>query len=175
LLLVRPDEEVFFANAATLHKSIRELAIARDPGLRTTILDLEMTNELDVPSAEMLADLFEELEGREVQLIIAGIHAPVREMIDRSGVTEQIGATNVYPTVLEAVLAYAQAHVDELTPDEVDTVLGRIDALTQMIATASEQAGEEHQAKLAKAVERLDEIKSGFDPERDNVAGTEEE
>ena len=44
-------------------------------------------------------------QGREVQLIIAGLHAPVQEMLDRSGVTEQIGAANVYPTVLEAILS----------------------------------------------------------------------
>jgi chemotaxis protein histidine kinase CheA len=96
-------------------------------------------------------------------------------MLDRSGVTEQIGAENLFHTVLEAVLVYAQAHVDELTPDEVDAVLGRIDMLTQMISVASEQAGDEHQAKLAKAVERLEEIKSGFDTDREKVEGAEEE
>jgi high affinity sulfate transporter 1 len=169
LLLVRPDEDVFFANAATLHKSIRELAITRGPDLRACILDLEMTNELDVPSAEMLGDLHEELEGRGVQLIIAGIHAPVQEMLDRSGVTEQIGAANVYPVVLEAVLVYAQAHKDEMTPDEVDAVLGRIDTLTQMISMASEQATEEQQVKLDRATERLEEIKNDFNADSENL------
>ena len=175
LLMVRPDEGIFFANAAALHKSIRDLVINGDPVLRATILDLEMTNELDVPSAEMLGELYGELEGREVQLIIAGLHAPVSEMLDRSGITEQIGAANVYPTVLEAVLAYTQAHVEEMTPDDVDAVLGRIDALTQLISMASEQAGEEQQAKLAKAAARLDEIKSGFAPDSENPTGAEEE
>jgi SulP family sulfate permease len=175
LLMVRPDEGIFFANAATLHKAIRGLVIGGDPVLRATILDLEMTNDLDVPSAEMLGELHEELEGREVQLIIAGLHAPVRKMLDRSGVTEQIGAANVYPTVLEAVLVYFQAHVEEMTPDDVDSILGRIDTLTQMISMASEQAGEEQQEKLAKAVDRLDEIKSSFDPDGMGAAGAEEE
>ena len=171
LLMVRPDEGVFFANAAMLHKSIRELVNTVGSTLRATILDLEMTNELDVPSAEMLGDLHEELAGLGVQLIIAGLHTPVRDMLDRSGVTEQIGATNVYPTVLEAIITYAQAHVDELTPDEVDAVLGRIDTLTQMISIASNQAGEEQQVKLARAGERLDEIKSSFD--REDINPTE--
>ncbi len=174
LLIVRPDEGVFFANAATLHKSIRELATNGDPALRAVILDLEMTNDLDVPSAEMLGELHEELRGREIQLIIAGLHAPVREMLDRSGVTEQIDAANVYPTVLEAILVYAQAHKEEMTPDEVDAVISRIDTLTQMISIASEQAGEEQQAKLDKAVERLDALKKGFDPDSKNSTGNEE-
>jgi SulP family sulfate permease len=175
LLMVRPDEGIFFANAATLHKSIRELVINGDPVLRATILDLEMTNELDVPSAEMLGDLNEELEGRQVQLIIAGLHAPVKEMLDRSGVTEQIGAANVFPTVLEAVLVYAQAHVEEMTPDDVDSILGRIETLSQMISMASDQATEEQQAKLDRAAEKLEEIKSGFEPDGMSAAGAEEE
>jgi MFS superfamily sulfate permease-like transporter len=174
LLIVRPDEGVFFANASMLQKSISEMVTTGDPGLRATILDLEMTNELDVPSVEMFGELHEELEGREVELIIAGVHAPVREMLDRSGVTEQIEAENVYPTVLEAVLAYAQAHLDEITPEEVEAVLGRIDMLTQMISVASEHAGDEQQAKLAKAVERLDEIKSGLDADSEKPTGTGE-
>jgi len=175
LLIVRPDEGVFFANAATLHKSIRNLVISGAPDLQATILDLEMTNELDVPSAEVMGELHEELESRGVLLIIAGVHAPVRDMLDRSGVTEQIEATNIHPTVLEAVIAYAQAHVEEMTPDDVDAILGRIDTLTQIISMASEQAGEEQQEKLTKAVERLDEIKSSFDPDGMSAAGAEEE
>jgi len=175
LLIVRPDEEVFFANAAVLHKNIRELAVAGAPDRQTVILDMEMTNELDVPSVEMLGDLHEEMKGSKIQLVIAGLHAPVKEMLDRSDVTEQIGAANLYPTVLEAVLVYAQAYVDEMTPDELDAVIGRIDMLTQMISVASEQAGAEQQDKLSKAVERLEDIKRGFDADGDDQSGTREE
>ena len=61
-----------------------------------------------------------------------------------------------------------------MTPDDVDAVIGRIDTLMQMISIASEQVGEEQQAKLARAVERLDEIKSGFEVDSENPTGTEE-
>jgi anti-anti-sigma regulatory factor len=157
-----------------LHKNIRELATDGAPDRQAVILDMEMTNDLDVPSVEMLGDLHEELKGRKIQLIIAGLHAPVREMLDRSGMTDQIGAANVYSTVLEAILSFAQAHVDEMTPDEVEAILGRIDMLTQMISIASEQAGEEQQAKLDKAVDRLGAIKRGFDPDSMNSTEVEE-
>jgi hypothetical protein len=46
--------------------------------------------------------------------------------------------------------------------------------LTQMISVASEHAGDEQQAKLAKAVERLDEIKSGLDVDGQEPTGTGE-
>ncbi len=175
LLIVRPDEEVFFANAAMLHKSIRELAMTSAPERQAVILDMEMTSELDVPSVEMLGDLYEELKGQKIQLIIAGLHAPVRKMMDRSGITEQIGEDNVFSTVLEAVLVYAQAHVEEMTPDEVEAVMGRIDMLTQMISVASEQAGVEQQDKLNEAIGKLDDIRSGFDADGGTPTGTGEE
>ncbi len=53
--------------------------------------------------------------------------------------------------MLEAVLAYAQTHVEDMTPDEVESVISRIETLTQMISVASEQASEEHQVRLARA------------------------
>jgi MFS superfamily sulfate permease-like transporter len=155
LLIVRPDEEVFFANAAMLHKSIRELAMTSAPERQAVILDMEMTSELDVPSVEMLGDLHGELKGQKIRLIIAGLHAPVSEMMDRSGITEQIGEDNVFSTVLEAVLVYAQ-----------------IDMLTQMISVASEQAGVEQQDKLNEAIGKLDDIRSGFDADGGTPTGT---
>jgi high affinity sulfate transporter 1 len=172
LLIVRPDEEVFFANAAMLHRNIRELATDGAPDRQAVILDMEMTNDLDVPSVEMLGDLHEELKGRKIQLIIAGLHEPVREMMDRSGITKQIDADNVFPTVLEAILVYARAHVDDMTPDEVEAVMGRIDMLTQMISVASKQAGAEHQDKLNEAIDKLDDIRSGFDADDGTPTGT---
>ena len=42
------------------------------PLFRTTILDLEMTNELDVPGTEMLAQLHEEHEAVEIEFKTRG-------------------------------------------------------------------------------------------------------
>ena len=45
LLIMRPDEGVFFANAASLRNAIRRRIAASEIPVRTTIVDLEMTNE----------------------------------------------------------------------------------------------------------------------------------
>ena len=160
LLIARPDEELFFANAASLRKAIRRRIAASEIPIRTTILDLEMTNELDVPGTEMLAQLYEEHEAVDIQFKLVGIHAPVRNMLDASGLSEKIGPENIYPTVLEAVLAYAADHLDEITADDIETFIDRIDALTEFFVFASDHVGEEHQEKLRSAIGRLEQAHS---------------
>jgi high affinity sulfate transporter 1 len=156
LLIVRPDEEVIFANAASIRKAIRRRIAASETPIRTTVLDLEMTNDLDVPSTEMLDKLHKEHEAVKIQFKLVGLHEPVNKMLDTSGVSERIGAENIYPTVLEAVLAYASEHLVEISADDIETFIDRIDALTEFLTFASEHVSEEHQAKLEQAIDRLE-------------------
>ena len=160
LMITRPDEELFFANAASLRNAIRRRIATSETPIRTTILDLEMTNELDVPSTKMLAELHEEHEQVGVRFIIVGLHAPVRELLDASGVTDRIGLDNIYPTVLDAVLAYASENLEEISADDIETFIDRIDALTEFFTYASEHVSEEHRTKLSAAIDRLEEARS---------------
>ena len=159
LLIARPDEGLFFANAASLRNAIRRRITASEIPIRTTIVDLEMTNELDVPGTEMLAQLHEEHEAVNLEFKLVAVHAPVREMLDASGLTERIGAENIYPTILEAVLAYASEHLAEISADDLETFIDRIDALTEFFEFASEHVNEEHQAKLGAAIDRLEKAR----------------
>ena len=59
----------------------------------------------DVPAADALADLQEELETRGIRLLLARVHPEVRETLDRAGVTDRIGKENIYRRTLTAVNA----------------------------------------------------------------------
>ena len=60
------------------------------------MLDLEATNELDVPGAEMLEALHQDLERLKIRLVLAGLHGPVQSLLERSGVMDKIGdLTNI--------------------------------------------------------------------------------
>ena len=166
LLIARPDEEVFFANAASIRKGVRRWIAASETPICTTVLDLEMTNELDVPGTEMLAELHDEHEAVDIQFKLVGIHEPVLKMLDASGVTEKIGAENIYPTVLEAVLAYASEHLKEISADDIETFIDRIDALAEFFTFASEHVSEEHQAKLEAAIDRLEGARGRLESEQ---------
>jgi len=65
-----------------------------------------MTNELDMPGAEMLAELKEKLAGEQVDLLLSRVRHAVRDLLDRSGVTQQLGAENFHTRTIDGVLAY---------------------------------------------------------------------
>jgi len=106
LLILRPDEGLFFANADALRSDILQHVENSQPPVRVALLDLEMSNQLDVPSVDMLAELKKELEQRNVELWLSRLHGPVRDALDRSEVLQQIGPKDVYARTLESSLDY---------------------------------------------------------------------
>jgi MFS superfamily sulfate permease-like transporter len=106
LLVLRPDEGLFFANADSLRNDILGLVDAAQDPVKVVLLDLEMSNELDVPSVDMLGELKVELGERNAELWLSRLHGPVCEALDQAGVLQQIGPQNIYPRALESSLEY---------------------------------------------------------------------
>src|SRR4029078_4900558 len=73
ILVLRPDEPLFFANAESLRASIRDAVAQADVPTRAVVLDLEMTGELDVPALDMLAELNDELDDDGSRLVLAAV------------------------------------------------------------------------------------------------------
>lgn len=109
LLAVRPNEGLFFANVTGLVSAVQEQVHVTDPPPRTVLLDLEMTFDLDVPSLDALAELREGLRKENVGLMLVRVHQDVREVLEHSGVLGEIGAENIFPRVINGVLAYLEA------------------------------------------------------------------
>jgi len=116
LLIFAPEASLFFANADTVRLTItNRLAASPDP-VDGVLLDLELTNDLDVPSADMLKDLHNDLQAAGVQLMLARVRPAVRDLLDRSGVSGVIGEEHIYSRVLEGVVFHlSKRQVDEKT------------------------------------------------------------
>ncbi|HSR48575.1 MAG TPA: SulP family inorganic anion transporter [Anaerolineales bacterium] len=114
LLILRPDEGIFFANAAALREEIRRRIESAGRPLKAVLVDLEMTNELDAPSAEALEETWRDLGALDLRLILSSVHGPVLAMMDRTGLTEKIGAGNVHATVLGGAMDYLHGDEDGL-------------------------------------------------------------
>lgn len=106
LLIFAPEESLFFANVDTMRVQISNRLAAADGQIESVLLDLELTNELDVPSADMLKELNSDLDAAGVTLMLARVRPAVRDLLDRSGVTEAIGEEHIYSRVLEGVLMH---------------------------------------------------------------------
>jgi high affinity sulfate transporter 1 len=156
LLILRPDEGLFFANADALHSEIMALVESTQPPARVVLLDLEMSNQLDVPAMDMLAELKEKLDHCQAELWLARLHQPVREALERSGFLGQVGPERIHPRSLDSILEY----LARLTPQELDDIalvndglnltVEVIDRLLSLASGEQRQILEGYRQKLAE-------------------------
>ncbi len=105
LVIYRFDAPLFFANAKTFRDQIRRLAAA-DPPPRWIVIAAEPVTDVDTTAADVLTDLDEELNARGISLVFAELKDPVREKIERYGLTRTIDPQHFFPTVGAAVSAF---------------------------------------------------------------------
>ncbi len=110
LIIVRPDAQIFFANANRIRDEIMKLVRSNKTPTKAVVLDLESTNELDVTSIDMLSELRSRLEELNVDLNLARVHSSVRGILQRSNLFEKIGEENIYSTVNQAVYAFSKKY-----------------------------------------------------------------
>lgn len=106
LLIFRPNGVLFFANANRIRNRIRELTQSTNAPFRAVLINLEASPEIDVTSLEMLEQLRSELAESGVSLYVARVADRVRDLFDRSGFTERMGAGRIFPGVDSAVDAF---------------------------------------------------------------------
>ena len=151
VVVLRPDETIFFANADGLREGIHGRVEAAERRIDSVILDLEMTNELDVPGAEMLEELHSELNRLGVQLMLAGVHAPALDLLERSGALEAITSDHIYSTVADAVLALDEAAPDTLLAADVGAIVARLRELAGLAARHRGEMTDEQRATVAES------------------------
>jgi MFS superfamily sulfate permease-like transporter len=104
-LVVRPEAELFFANAESIVEDVYEAATEATPPARAVVVDLELTQDLDVPAAEALLLLATRLADAGIPLALARVHGPATVMLERVGVVEAVGRDRIGGRVEDAVRA----------------------------------------------------------------------
>jgi high affinity sulfate transporter 1 len=105
LVVFRFDAPLIFANARTFRERITAFA-DETPNLRWILITAEPITDVDTTAADMLEDLDEMLNARGISLVFAEMKDPVKQKIDRYGLTRTIDPAHFYPTVGAAVDAY---------------------------------------------------------------------
>lgn len=82
LLILRPEEPLFFASSERVVSDVMARAQGR-PGLRTVILSLEESADLDSTAVECLIELDGRLRGIGIDLALSRVKDPVRELLQR--------------------------------------------------------------------------------------------
>ncbi|HEY5787767.1 MAG TPA: sulfate permease [Microlunatus sp.] len=105
LVVYRFDAPLIFANARMFSEAIRGLQADRRE-LRWIVIAAEPVTDVDTTAADMLEDLDEWLNARDVSLVFAELKDPVREKIERYELTRTIDPAHFFPTVDAAVAEY---------------------------------------------------------------------
>ncbi len=119
LLMIRPDVQFFFANNTTFRNRVRNLLSTIEPSPRAVLIDLEASARLDIDSIEMLTDLQTELKAKGIELLLANVRAPVRDVLQRSGLIERIGKQHIYLSDEEGVRAFQDGSRRESNREEI--------------------------------------------------------
>jgi MFS superfamily sulfate permease-like transporter len=112
LMIVRPDAPLMFVNASWIRDEITAKVKQAGQKPRVVIIDLEATETIDLSSIDALTSLHRDLEHEGIALWLAGVHTRVRELLDLSGLTENIGEDRLYPTVQAAKDKYVQGQIE---------------------------------------------------------------
>ncbi|MBO0840974.1 MAG: sulfate permease [Sciscionella sp.] len=115
LIVYRYDAPLCFANAEDFrHRALAALAAASTP-VRWMLLNAETITDIDITAADALRQLHTELRRRHITLAMARVKQELLDALTAAGITNEIGPTNIYPTLPTAVDAYQRQHIE--TPD----------------------------------------------------------
>jgi SulP family sulfate permease len=89
-LVARSDGPLLYPNVNLVKDRVLALVAAADPRPRTVVLDLSSTTDLDVQTADTIDELHQQLARDGIELHLAAVRAPAREVLDRAGVSERV-------------------------------------------------------------------------------------
>ena len=107
LVIYRFDGPLFFANAKTFRNEIRRLA-RTDPPPKWILIAAEPMTDIDTTASDVLEELDEALNADGISLVFAELKDPVRQKIERYGLTRTIDPDHFYPTIESAVAVFRE-------------------------------------------------------------------
>jgi MFS superfamily sulfate permease-like transporter len=106
-VVYRFDAPLFFANAKTFRDEVRRLANS-EPKPKWIVIAAEPVTDVDTTASDVLEELDETLNAEGISLVFAELKDPVRDKIERYGLTRTIDPRHFFPTLESAVAAFRQ-------------------------------------------------------------------
>jgi len=108
LVIYRFGTSLYYANASRLIDDVTALAAQGSP-LRWMVLDCAAIGDVDYTAAAVLTRVIEHLRKRHIRLAVSAVLGPVREQLDRYGISAALGPGAYYDTPGEALEAFHAA------------------------------------------------------------------
>jgi SulP family sulfate permease len=114
--ILRVDGGIFFATADTLQDRARTLMV--DPEVKGLVLHFAGVNFVDSQGSATVAEIVRMAGESDVDLRLAAVRPAVRQLLERDGVIETLGAGNVHGNVHRAVAALTAASQPPRHPED---------------------------------------------------------
>lgn len=166
MLVLKADTGIFYANADSYKNQIMSLVRDAQPPVLAVVFDIGMSRDLDLAGAEMLAELNEELKKIGVSFRLSRVEGPAHHLLDRLGITEQIGPENFHSRTLFAVSHYlteeglSKLESSDILPDMVRCVHGMVCDRVDVVAGVERERLQSIQTSFETILEELDHISS---------------
>lgn len=105
VLILRMDAQFYFGNVAFLRDTLRKLEHEQATPLRAVVLDASGMNQLDSSAVGALEEMIADYRGRGIELLLANVKIPVRNVLEASGVLASLGEEKLFLCVNDAVEA----------------------------------------------------------------------
>lgn len=106
LLIVRYDAPLFFANAPDFGRRLQEMIRRADRPIERVVIVGNAITDIDSTGAEILTDVLDDLDRRDVAFAFAGLKGPVKDRLRSYGLYERIGHHSFFPNTISAVEAH---------------------------------------------------------------------
>ena len=106
LVVYRFGAIMYYANANRFTQEIRAIVKGTESPPAWLCLDAEAITDIDYSAGETIIGIHAMTEERGSRLVFAAVEAPVKQQLDRYGITELIGEDAFFPTVEDVVEAF---------------------------------------------------------------------
>jgi MFS superfamily sulfate permease-like transporter len=108
ILILRPDEPLFFANVERILNQARNRVGEAGKSIHTVILSLEESPDLDSSSLEALRDFYQAMSGQHKQVLFSRLKEPAQEGLKRADIPG-LPASSICGLSVDDVVQRAQA------------------------------------------------------------------
>ena len=108
LAIYRFGTSLYYANAAKLVEDVATL-VGHGGTLRWLVIDCAAIGDVDYTASVALVKLVEHVHQRHVRLVLSSVLGPVRQQLDRYGISAALGADAYYDTPGQALEAFHAA------------------------------------------------------------------
>lgn len=122
VLIIRFDSELYFGNADYFRQTIEQLVRRKGPRLQIIILDASSMHDLDSTGTYVFRELLEDLQEKGIELYLAGVIGPVRDILYRTGLMQLIGPDQQFLDIADALQYFRRQQNDGLRDWSVPAV-----------------------------------------------------